>query len=61
VRSAGLVCLQRNSLRSTTYTPDDVLCEAETCRVVEGHETGVIEPGTTAKAALNTVFVNIHI
>jgi hypothetical protein len=46
----------------TTYTPDDGPCETETCRVVmeEGHEIGVVKPGTAQKAALKTVCVHMY-
>jgi hypothetical protein len=52
-----------NSVRATVHTPDDGPCETETCRVVveEGHEIGVVKPGTAQKAARKIVFVYIHI
>jgi hypothetical protein len=57
------VCQQCNSLRSTTYTTDDDPCETETCRVVveEGHEIGVVKPGTAWKSALKTVFLYVRV
>jgi hypothetical protein len=40
--------------------PDDVPCETETCRVVDGHGVGVSEAGTTLRSALKTVYVYIY-
>jgi hypothetical protein len=57
LHSAWSVCQQRNSLRVTTYTPEDGPCETETCRVVNGLEVGAAEPGTIQRSALKTVFV----
>jgi hypothetical protein len=56
------VCQQCNSLRAITYTPDDGLCENETCLVAveEGHEIGVVKLGTAQKTALETAFVYIY-
>jgi hypothetical protein len=40
-----------------TTTPD----ETETCRaVVEGHEIGVVQPGTARRVALMAVFVYVY-
>jgi hypothetical protein len=41
-------------IHATTYTPDDGPCETKTCHVVveEGHEIGVVEPGTAQRDAL---------
>jgi hypothetical protein len=56
ILSVWSVCQQCNSLFATAYTPDDGPCQTETCRVVvdEGHEIGVVKPGTARKAALRT-------
>jgi hypothetical protein len=44
------MCQQCNSLRATTYAPDDGPCETETCIVTEeGHEMGVVKLGTAEK------------
>jgi hypothetical protein len=55
VLSTWLICQQCNGLCAITYTPDDGLCETETCVLVAGHE-----PGTARKAALKTVFEYIY-
>jgi hypothetical protein len=53
------VCQQRNTLRATTQTPDNGPSETKTSLVVEeGHEIGVVKPGTAQKAALKTVCVH---
>jgi hypothetical protein len=52
-----------NSLRATAYTPGNTPCETKTWRVVveEGHEIGVVKPGTAQEAALKTVFMYLFI
>jgi hypothetical protein len=47
------MCQQCDRLRTTAYTLGDGPCETETCPVVveEGHEIGVVKPGTAQKTA----------
>jgi hypothetical protein len=55
------VCQQCNSLRATTYTPDDGPGATETCRVIlEGHEIGVFKPGSARKVLLKPVVVYVY-
>jgi hypothetical protein len=49
-----------NTLLLTTYAPDDGLCETETCHVVEGHETGGLEPGIAQEAALVKYIIQVY-
>jgi hypothetical protein len=62
VHSVWAVCQQCNSLRATTYTPDDGPCETEACRVImeERHEMGVVKPRSAWRTALKTVFVYVY-
>jgi hypothetical protein len=51
--SIGSVCQQCNNLHAATYIPDNDPFEVKICRVKEeGHEIGVVKPGTKQKIVL---------